>query len=174
MISSLPLSFERAPLRTSTVESSIAMLMDGNLTGIGVGNEVFQKVHAGYANVVSSGASDPGSFIIQIVCWSGIGGLVTFTVFMLMIFKSSYGYILVSRDKAIRRKTISLFCALFCVMIFGTVNCLWSDMRMLFLFWACAGLLSGFVREGRDKEIKIMTAFSEDQDMTDLELRFYK
>ena len=174
MISSLPLSFDDAPLRASTLESSMAMLMDGNLTGIGVGNEVFQKLHADYASVASSGAKDPGSFFVQLVCWSGIGGLFTFTVFMLLLFKSSYGYMLVSRDKAIRRKTLALFCALFCAMIYGTVNCLWNDMRMLFLFWACAGLLSGFVREGRDREVKIVSEFSDTQEMTDLELRFYK
>ena len=173
-ISSLPASFERAPMRTSTLESAMAMLVDGNLTGIGVGNDVFQKVHATYANVVSSNASDPGSFYIQLICWSGIGGLITFAVFMLMIFKSSYGYILVSRDKAIKRKTLALFTALFVAMIYGAVNCLWNDMRMLFLFWACAGLLSGFVREGRDREIRLLSGFSENCDRTELELRFYK
>jgi hypothetical protein len=47
-------------------------------------------------------------------------------------------------------------------------------MRMLFLFWACAGLLSGFVREGRDREIRLLSGFSEICDRTELELRFYK
>lgn len=174
VISSLPVSFDNAPMRTSTIESAMAMLLDGNLTGIGVGNDIFQKVHATYANVVSGNAFDSGSFFIQLICWSGIGGFITYAVFMLMIFKSSYGYILVSRDKAIKRKTLALFTALFTAMIYGSVNCLWNDMRMLFLFWACAGLLSGFVREGRDREIKLLSGFPETQNKTDLELRFYK
>ena len=174
LFDSVPLSFESAPMRNSTVESGIAMLLDGNLTGIGVGNDAFMKVHSSYANVVSSDATDPASFFIQVVCWSGLGGFITFAVFMLMLFKSSYGYVLVSRDMAIKRKTLALFVALFTAMIYGSVNCLWNDMRMLFLFWACAGLLSGFVREGREREQRLECRLADDTDMTDLELRFYK
>ena len=174
VVNSLPLSFENSPSHVATVESGFEMIFDGNITGIGVGNEVFQKIHASYANVVSANASDPGSFYLQLFCWSGIGGVITFTVFMLLLFKGSYGYVLTSRDKAIRRKSLALFTALFTAMIYGSVNCLWSDMRMLFLFWACAGLLAGFVRDGRDKEKKIESGFYEELDSSEIELRFYK
>lgn len=170
----LPLSFSEAPLHNETVQSTLEMLFDGNLTGIGVGEQIYVQAHSSYAGEVSAGATNPQSFPLQIMCWAGIGGLVTFIIFVAMIFKSSYGYLLISRDRSIKRQTLALLCSLMVALLFGTVNSLWSDMRMLFLFWTFMGLLSGYVREGRDNEGKIEAEMETDTDLTEIELRFYK
>lgn len=174
IIEHIPLGFEEAPMHIETVRSSIEMLLDGNLTGIGVGNEIFVSRFAPYSGAVSEGASNPSSFILQIVCWSGIGGLLTFTIFILLLLKKGYGYLLTSRDRSIKRQVIALVCGFAVMLIYGSVNCLWSDMRMLFLFFSCAGMVSGYVREGNDKEGRIEAEMCDTADLKEIELRFYK
>ena len=169
-----PLGFEEAPMHNETVKSSIAMILDGNLTGIGVGNGIFKSAVAPYTGAVSSGASNPSGFILQIICWSGVGGLLTFAVVILSLLKNGYGYILTSRDRSIKRQVIALVCSLAVILIYGTVNCIWSDMRMLYLFWACAGMMSGYIREGHNREAGIEAEMCDTQDLKEIELRFYK
>jgi hypothetical protein len=169
-----PSGFESAPLHNETVKSCIDMILDGNLTGIGVGKEIFASAHAPYSGAVSSAATDPTSFTLQIICWAGIGGLITFLVFIFSLWKNGYGYLLTSRDRSIKRQVIALVCGLAVILIYGSVNCLWNDMRMLFLFWACAGLLSGYIREGRKKEESIEAEMHDTEDLKEIELSFYK
>jgi hypothetical protein len=161
-------------MHVEAVKNGIAMILDGNLTGIGVGNEIFVTTFAPYAGAVASDVSNPASFILQIICWSGVGGLLTFSIFILSLLKSGYGYLLTSRDRSIKRQVIALVCGLAVALIYGTVNCLWSDMRMLYLFWACAGMMSGYIREGRNRESSIEAEMCDSEDLKEIELRFYK
>lgn len=169
-----PLGFKEAPMHVEAVKNGIAMILDGNLTGIGVGNEIFVTTFAPYAGAVASDVSNPASFILQIICWSGVGGLLTFSIFILSLLKNGYGYLLTSRDRSIKRQVIALVCGLAVALIYGTVNCLWSDMRMLYLFWACAGMMSGYIREGRNRESSIEAEMCDSEDLKEIELRFYK
>jgi uncharacterized ion transporter superfamily protein YfcC len=72
-----------------------------------------------------------------------------------------------------RGETVALICAIFVALIFGAVNSLWSDDRMLYLFFVCCGLLAGYVREGRETEMRSRAVFASEFDNADVELRFY-
>ena len=150
----LPINDPASSVRGEVVESVSEMLSDGNFSGIGAGEYAFTTVFPQYANAAASGADTPGNLYLQIICWSGVGGLITFVAFFFVLLKNSLGYLMVSRQKKLRGAVLALFCSMSVALVFGAVNCLWYDIRMLYLFWVCAGLLAGYIREGREARLR--------------------
>ena len=169
----LPLGAAESDAHIGAVKSTLDMLSDGNLMGIGAGNHAFDSVYPAYSTVVSDGVSSPGSFYLQVVCWSGVGGALTFVILTSVLLKNSIGVMIISREKDMRTEAVALFCGVFTSLIFGSVSCLWSDVRMLYLFWTMVGLLSAYVREGRGCEERKLTEFENSSDAGDVEMRFY-
>jgi hypothetical protein len=170
----LPLGSKEASEHLAAVKSTVDMLLDGNLMGIGAGKHAFDSIYPAYSNVVSEGVATPTSFWLQLVCWSGIGGAITFAVTVLALFRKSVGNLMVSRNKKSRTETLALFCSLFASLVFGSVNCLWSDIRMLYLFWVIAGMLSAYVREQTEEDEREISEFENISHATDVEMRFHK
>ncbi len=171
--SHMPLVSPNSSYLLEVGESTLAMLRD-NLFGIGAGESTFISALTPYMDAVSAEAVDPVSFYLQLLCWSGIGGALVFLIFAVTLIKKSFGFLATARDKAMRADALALTCSFAGALIFGMVNCLWNDIRMLYIFWACAGLLAGYVREGRAIEELHNYEFAESVDNTDVELRFHK
>lgn len=167
------MSYESS-LHTAVNSSVLEMLRDGHLAGIGVGEHAFKAMFAAYADSVSSGAAAPLSLVLQVICWSGIGGLLAFIVFVLLLLKNSFGFFRSDAQKSLKIPAWGLFCSLFCVMLLGSVTDVWSDMRMLYLFWSCAGLLMGYIRHGLDEDKLKKAEFLEYDFQADAELHFHK
>ena len=157
----------------SISSSTVRMLADLK-SGIGAGEHAFANAIAPYLEVAAHGAKTPGSFWLQVLCWGGAGGFVAFLVFVGSTLKSSLGLLATSKDDHIRSETLALTCGLFTAMLFGSVNCIWSDLRMLYLFWAVAGLLAAYVREGRELKDKHNASLADEIDGSDVELIFHK
>ena len=168
----LPLSFEDSSSYTGVVESSLEMLKDGNLLGIGAGKHAFEAVYPAYADAVSAGATNPGMLWLQLICWSGIGGTLTFILFAALLCRGAVGSIAYSADRKMRAETLALFCGVIVAMLFGWVSCIWDDVRMLYLFWAFCGFLAAYVREDKEKEERKYAVFAAEVDNTDIELKF--
>ena len=156
------------------ISNSTVMMLNDLRGGIGAGKHAFVSAITPYLDASSRGAETPGSFWLQIVCWSGIGGLITFLVFIGSMLKNSLGFLAVSRDKKLRAEALAITCGLVGAIVFGGVNCLWNDLRMLYLFWAMTGLLAGYVREGREIAEKRDAEFADELDRSDVELVFHK
>ncbi|MBE6684168.1 MAG: hypothetical protein E7592_00780 [Ruminococcaceae bacterium] len=170
----LPEESANAPIRMSVFESVWEMLSNGNFLGIGSGEHAFVSAHSAYANAVSDGATSSGSLWLQVLCWSGIGGAVTFVIFSFIILRNGLGYVASIRSHENKREALALTVGIFASLVFGTVSCLWDDMRMLYLFWTAAGLLAGYVRVGREEQQKDKTEYSNNETDFDVEVRFYK
>ena len=74
----------------SISSSTVSMLSDLK-SGIGAGEHAFANAIAPYLEVAARGAKTPGSFWLQVLCWGGAGGLVTFLVFAGSTLKNSLG-----------------------------------------------------------------------------------
>ncbi len=166
----LPLGFPDAATLPAVVDSTLGMLADGNITGIGVGKHAYESAMMGYTDAVSMDADSPATFWLQILCWSGIGGVITFLIFLVLICKGGVGYMISSIDKDLRKSTLALFCGLATLLAFGGVNCIWNDMRMLYLFWATMGLLVGYVQVGKGRERKLAAELMTGSDSVKSEL----
>lgn len=142
--------------------------------GIGAGTHAFQTAIEPYITSASRGAQNAGNFWLQVICWSGFGGFVTFLLALGLVFKNSLGFLAVSKDKELRVNALALFCGLFGAVLFGGVNCLWDEPRMLYLFWAMLGVLAAYVREGRALSDKNDANFEKEIESYDVELIFHK
>ena len=108
------------------------------------------------------------------ICWSGLGGIVTLITVFVLIFKNCLGFLAVSKDKELRTNALAIFCGLVGAILFGGINCLWDDARMLYLFWAMLGALAGYVKEGRAISDRNDAYLENECDSYDVELKFHK
>lgn len=169
----IPTADPQAEIRESVVSGTGKMLFDEGLTGIGVGETAFVSSFKSYASVVSASATDPGTLYMQILCWSGIGGLICFAVFMISVCGNTVGYLITSTDKRIRCTVLALFCGVVAALLLGMVNAIWTDIRMFYLFWMCVALLCGYVRLGRENEEKKALSYESIDNKADIEIRFH-
>lgn len=169
----MPASMPDAELHSSVVGDSVRMLLDGNMLGIGVGESAFTSVFRPYASEASAGAVQPMSLWLQIVCWSGIFGLVAFGVFVVFLVKRSLGFFISSDNREQRSKALALYCGIIASLMLGFVYGIWIDVRILYLFWACTGLLMGYVRLGNENEEVRRASFMSSSEEKDLSVEFY-
>ena len=169
----LPMISPDSSYYTAIFGSTVKMLQDLR-GGIGAGSHAFMSSVTPYLDPSSKGAQNPGNFYLQVICWSGSVGIVTFIVFFGTMMKKSLGFLAISKDRTLRTETLALTCSLMAALVFGIVNCLWDDPRMLYLFWAITGILASYLREGRELSDKHNAEFNYDMDMSDVELTFHK
>ena len=158
----------------AAVASSTVDMLRALKSGIGAGSHAFVSTVAPYLGPASNGAQNPASFYLQVICWSGCAGMITLLVLVGTMMKKSLGFLAVSKDKSLRTEALALSCSFIAALIFGLVNCLWDDPRMLYLFFAVTGILAAYVREGRVQNDKHDAEFSLENDMSDVELTFHK
>ncbi len=168
----MPISFPEGAYHIEIGKSTVEILKD--VGGIGAGDHAFKTAIEPYLSVASKGAEDSGSFWLQVACWSGFGGLVTLLLTLGLILKNSFGFLAVAKDKELRINALAVSCGLIGALIFGVINCLWNDARMLYLFWATVGVLAGYVREGRAVSDKNNSYLASESDSFDVELIFHK
>ena len=169
----MPASMPDAELHSSVIGDSIRMLLDGNMLGIGVGESAFTAVFRPYASEASAGAVQPMSLWLQIMCWSGIFGFIAFGVFVIFLAKRSLGFFISSNSREQRSKALALYCGIMVSLMLGFVYGIWIDVRILYLFWACTGLLLGYVRLGNENEEVRRASFKSSSDEKDLSVVFY-
>ena len=170
----MPASTVRAAYHPSVISDVVEMLIDGNILGIGAGEHAFISVFPAYAGAVSQGATESTSLWLDILCWSGIFGFISFSVFLMFLLKRSLGYFNDPYSKGSRSRALALFCGIVGTMLFGCVYSVWSDYRALFLFWAAVGLLMVHIRIGRNGEEMRRAEFANSSNSKDIELVFYE
>lgn len=168
-----PVNHLDASIRNELNEGVWSMLKNGNLHGIGVGERVFLEEFYPYSTQTTDGASSAANLYMQIICWSGVGGLVAFCLFFAWVFKNAIGYIIVCTDKKIRRIVLALGCGLATALMLGAVTNLWEDMRIFYLFWMMTAILCGYVRLGRVRDERKLIGWTCEPDRIDVNVKFH-
>ncbi len=168
----LPLSLSDSSIHLSSIKSTLEMLFDGNLFGVGAGDHAFISYYPAYSDAVSANMTTAPTLWLKVLCWSGIGGLVAFAILFLLMLCNSLAYLFRSRAGELRREVLALFGSVFAAVLFGSINGVWDDPRMLYLFWVSVGLLAGAIRDGRSEREQISASFANKFEHTDLELHF--
>ncbi len=168
-----PVNHPQAEIRDEVNINTWRMLLDGNLSGIGVGEHAFEIAFAPYMTQTTEGNSFAANLYTQIICWSGVGGLVAFCLFFAWVFKNAIGYAIVCTDKKIRRIIVALTCGLGASLMMGAVMSLWDDMRIFYLFWMMTALLCGYVRLGRVRDERKVIGWTSEPDRIDVNVKFH-
>ncbi len=170
----MPARIPDSEMHPSVVKDVVLMIRDGHMAGIGAGEHAFVSEFAQYVSASSEGAKNPMSLWLEILCWSGIFGFISFAAFVVFLFKRSCGSLINQRSNELRARTLSLFTGLFAAMLFGCIYGIWTDVRILYLFWACTGLLMGYIRLGQEQEDIRSAQFDDLGDSKDVEVIFYE
>ena len=168
-----PINHPQSETRGEVNAATWRMLLDGNLGGIGVGEHAFESAFYPYRTEATEGASSAANLYMQILCWSGVGGLVAFCLFFAWVFKNAIGYSLICTDKKVRRTIVTLTCGLASALMLGTVTSLWDDMRIFYLFWMMTALLCGYVRLGRVRDERKLIGWTSEPDRIDVNVKFH-
>lgn len=142
--------------RTQVVSDTWRMLFDGNWLGIGSGIDVYRSAMAGYLSPDVAGATVPGTAFMQIFCESGIFGLIVFAVFAFSLFKNGVKYVIAPTSRQAKTITLGLVCGFVAALILGWFSCIFDDVKMRYLFWLFAGLISSQINSERTVELREM------------------
>ena len=127
--------------RTSLFLTSNEIIRDNFLCGIGFGKIAFQTVYSVYSPSGVITETNAGSLYTQILIETGIGGIISFILFVTLFVRvcftvcKKYG-----KSSEPARIVRALTGGIIALLIFGLVEYVWSDVCVLFLFWAVVGV----------------------------------
>lgn len=122
--------------------ASLEMFLDHPFAGVGMGAESFSE------EIVKYGANAPNSsnIFLEIACEAGVFALIFFffVLFTCLRHRSKYrSYVRASQVRTISGIAVT---ALICLVIYGTVNYIWEQSSVCYLFWCVFGLGSATLR----------------------------
>ena len=147
------------------------MIRDGNWSGIGVGDEVFEVYYHTYSDAAFGEMIGTGNEWMRIICWSGVGGLIAFAGLFILITLKAVGRVVTSATSTSRANMLALMCGIVGSMLLGTVSCIWTDIRMIYLFFVCCALLAGYLQDYRNEEKRRSLSFNDYDDAKDIEFK---
>lgn len=166
-----PDNSELSSVRASVVGDVSKMISDGNnFMGIGVGEDIFSYMFTPYASLISEGSLDAGTTYMQIMCEAGILGFVIFLAFVFLIVKHSFKFVIKKNDIGDRITILALLCGFLTAVLLGSIYCIFSDIQMRFLFWICAGMLSGLINMSKYDQKRVTSTMHKNPLMTDVSM----
>lgn len=133
---------------------SLEVFLNNIFVGIGIGRESF-ILEMGDLGVF--GYHDSSNLFIELGLEAGIFALICLLLLLLTRLRHRalrYFYI---RNSQIETLSAVSGTALFCILAFGMVNYIWSDVSAYYLFWCVFGMGSATLRVGkRDYDDKIL------------------
>ena len=169
----VPAGIENTDSSLCVMKDVLKMISDGNMFGIGAGEQAFKLAFSPYATAASLGAEHPMSFVLQLLCWSGIFGLAAFAVFLILLVKRSLGFFITAERGELRSKALAIFCGLVAALLLGNVYSIWADIRVMYLFCVFAGLLLGHIRLAYAEDDIRMTEYMNLSSEADVKVVFY-
>ncbi len=125
--------------RIAVWTSSINMIRDFPLCGIGLGSDAFLKIYGRYALSGADFALHAHNFYLQWIVDVGVWGLVIFVFIVL----TAYGLIASIKNKntLMRFVSIGLGCALLGYLFQGMAETQWYNYKMVLIFWFCLAII---------------------------------
>lgn len=144
---------------------------DNFFVGIGIGKESFAEEMAGYGVF---GPANSSNLFIEIGLEAGALALISFLVLLVirMNHRTSYHHF-VKFSQTAATSRISEACV-FCLLIFGTMSYIWSDLSVYYLFWCIFGIGSAAIRVAKkdydDREMYYEDTRAVDYSVIDVEI----
>jgi len=123
--------------RVSIWQSSLKIIKDFWLGGIGTGSNAFAFVYEKYAAPGVSFALHSHNLFLQIIVEMGIGGFAVFIALLLKYFKSSAQTLLYCDNKKTLRTTVTTASAsgILGLLLQGMTDYVWYNYKILLIFW---------------------------------------
>jgi putative inorganic carbon (HCO3(-)) transporter len=132
--------------RFNVYHSSLDMLKDNWLLGIGVGNKNFREIYGLYMKTGFDALSTYNVFL-EIAVESGIFALVAFLGFLVELVKNAINFILKStNNEQIIFISVSVI-SILAVMFHGFVDTIFFRPQIQFMFWTFVAVISTLIKE---------------------------
>ena len=174
LIEYIPANYQSSAVNGESVKAVLAMIFDGNWMGIGAGEQAIRIALPAYSSTVSYAEVYSSSVWLQVLCWSGVFGTVSFLVFIGFLVKRSFRCFARSNNKDYQGIGIALFSSIMISLILGLVTNIWLNEGMMYIFWLSVGLLISHIRDAEAEREKRTAGFGTAFDEADAEVLFYK
>lgn len=126
--------------RMNVYNSSVQMLQDNWLFGIGVGNKTFREVYGLY---MVSGFDALSSYCVflEMAVESGVFALLAYLIFLIILLSSSIKAFLNSSDIQYRIIVFSATISIIAVMVHGFFDTIYFRPQIQFIYWIMVSIL---------------------------------
>ncbi len=121
---------------------STNMLKDYWLTGIGVGEQAFDKIYPYYSFAGIEKAPHAHNLFLQLFIEVGVFGFLVFVAMLLCLFQSGFSLAKHGEDKTVRLIGCGALCGVLAALVQGMTDYVWYNYRVFFVFWLLIGIVS--------------------------------
>ena len=121
---------------------TVEMIGKYAMTGIGLGETVFENLYNSLSQMDASSVSDSGNLLTEVLIRFGVVGVVFFVVTVVLVYRqafSTYKVLNVRRYASVY--SIAAVTAFTAVLLISGINYIWKDFSMAYTFWAIAGFV---------------------------------
>jgi len=118
---------------------TLAMLMDYWFCGIGPGSSAFNMVYPSYSYNAAT-AQHSHNLYLQIVCDSGVVGIVIFVALLFVFFKTTCGALSRATDRSNRLRLIAVISGMLGFLLQGMTDFSFYNYRVMLIFWVYIAL----------------------------------
>ena len=152
--------------------SCLIAFLDNLFVGIGMGAECFVEEMASYS---IHGFTDSANLFIELGLEAGVFALLCFVILLFIRLRHRVSFFIYVRNSEVNiLSPISAAC-IFCLIAYGMVNYIWSDLSAYYLFSAVLGVGSATLRVAKkeydDRVFYYEDTRASDSSVIDIELR---
>lgn len=126
--------------------NSLSAFLANFFVGIGIGSESFATEMAALGLF---GHADSSNLLIEIGLEAGAFALIFFLAILIIRLKHRSRHYLYVRNSQVERLALLSGTCFFCLLSFGMVNYIWSEISAYYLFWCVFGIGSATLRVAR-------------------------
>ncbi len=144
---------------------SVNMLSDYWLTGIGVGEQAFNRIYPYYSFAGIEKAPHAHNLFLQLFIEVGVFGFALFAVLLICLMQSGFSLAKHGEDKAVRLIGCGALCGTLAALVQGMTDYVWYNYRVYFVFWLVIGIVAAARRidfDMRRKKKRMCSDYSTD------------
>ncbi len=123
--------------------ASVRMFGDNVFFGVGMGAESFSEEISYY---LGTGAESSSNIFLEIACEAGIFALVFFLLVLMSSLRHRSIYRSYVKHSEVRTVSTTAMAAIVALIIYGTLNYIWAETELCYIFWCVFGLGSATLR----------------------------
>ena len=130
---------------------TINMLKDFGIFGIGLGSDAYNQIYPfySYSAIIAPHAHN---IYLQLLCETGIAGLITFITALILSVKKMYLGVIADRKELCGIVSAAVIAGLFGFMLQGAFDYVWYNYRVFLIFWIVIGIGLAARRLAYDKD----------------------
>lgn len=121
---------------------STRMAADYALTGVGVGEQAFNRIYPYYSFAGIEKAPHSHNLYLQIFLELGIFGFILFVALLICFLQSGFTLAKKGEDKTVRLIGCGALCGVLAALLQGMTDYVWYNYRVFFIFWLVFGICS--------------------------------